>query len=361
MSRLREAFEKAGKRQTAQQPEKTPAPQASGQAHLPEGWDFDLNVSDPPPEPAVTMSRFETVDLEDQGEVPVVDEDREVLAERTPVIALPRPKDDFWSTYQFGPKGVGKVVVGRGAEATLVEQYRRLGAALHHHQLQSGARTLMVTSAVAAEGKTLTATNLALTLSHSYQRRVLIVDADLRRPSIHEILRLPNTTGLTDSLRHPEKEGLRFHTISPYLAALTAGRADSDPMAGLVSDTMNRLLVEAAQQFEWVIVDTPPVALLPDANLLAAMIDTALLVVSARATPYPLVRRAMDAIGQQRILGVVLNRMAKADMVAAYNYYGYGAYAYGIAKQTGRGFMFWKKPKAAAGVTPDAKSEASAG
>ena len=74
---------------------------------------------------------------------------------------------------------------------------------------------------------------------------------------------------------------------------------------------MNRLLAEASQQFDWVIVDTPPVALLPDANLLAAMIDTAVLVVSAHATPYPLVRRAIDAIGQQRILGVVLNRMAR--------------------------------------------------
>jgi receptor protein-tyrosine kinase len=204
----------------------------------------------------------------------------------------------------------------------------------------------MVTSAVAAEGKTLTATNLALTLSHSYQRRVLLVDADLRRPSIHEILRLPNTTGLSDSLRHPEKGGLRYQTISPNLSAVTAGRADSDPMAGLVSDTMNRLLSEAAQQFDWVIVDTPPVALLPDANLLAAMIDTAVLVVSAHATPYPLVRRAVDAIGQQRILGVVLNRMAKADMVAAYSYYGYGAYAYGLAKDRGRGLMFWRRPKA---------------
>jgi Mrp family chromosome partitioning ATPase len=75
------------------------------------------------------------------------------------------------------------------------------------------------------------------------------------------------------------------------------------------------------------------------------MIDTAVLVVSAHATPYPLVRRAVDAIGQQRILGVVLNRMAKADMVAAYSYYGYGSYAYGLAKDRGRGLMFWRRPK----------------
>ena len=364
MSRLREAFEKARKRQAGDQSE-APSGRKDSDPSLPKDWDFDLNVGDPSPTRAATFEEIEPpapADLDDRDDVArEIAEDYDGPAERAPVIALPRPKDDFWSTYQFGHKGIGKVVVGPGAESTLVEQYRRLGAALHHHQLQSGARTLMVTSAVAAEGKTLTATNLALTLSHSYQRRVLLVDADLRRPSIHEILRLPNTTGLSDSLRHPEKEGLRFHTIAPNLCALTAGRADSDPMAGLVSNTMNRLLAEAAQQFDWVVVDTPPVALLPDANLLAAMIDTAVLVVSARATPYPLVRRAIDAIGQQRILGVVLNRMAKADMVAAYSYYGYGAYAYGIAKKRSGGLMFWRRRKGEAPPQTERKSEAAAG
>src|SRR5262249_58665096 len=244
-------------------------------SQLPQEWDFDLRPDDSDHATASTLVRFEAVDegapideLE-AGEEPgdVLDEQTprdgsSVVVELPPVVAQPRPREEFWQTYQFGQRGLGKVVVGSGADATLVEQYRRLGAALHHHQLQSGARTLMVTSAVAAEGKTLTATNLALTLSHSYRRRVLLIDADLRRPAIHEMLRLPNVTGLNDSLRHPEEIDLRFHTISPFLSALTAGRADSDPMAGLVSDTMNRLLAEAAQQFDWVIVDTPPVALL---------------------------------------------------------------------------------------------------
>ena len=377
MSRLREAFEKAAGRQSGGQAETSGAGSADA-PQLPDEWDFDLKAGDALHSQAAHEAfedegviarpphvvRFEDVEVED-GEA-----DRDAAArphapaalkERPPVVAQPRPRDAFWHTYQFGQKGLGKVVVGPDAEATLVEQYRRLGAALHHHQLQSGARTLMVTSAVAAEGKTLTATNLALTLSHSYQRRVLLVDADLRRPSIHEILRLPNTTGLTDSLRHPEQSGLRVHQISPNLSALTAGRADSDPMAGLVSDTMNRLLSEAGQQFDWVIVDTPPVALLPDANLLAAMIDTAILVIGAKATPYPLVRRAVEAIGQQRILGVVLNRMAKADMVAAYNYYSYGGYAYGLAKQHGRGLMFWKRSKDAELATTERKSETAPG
>jgi protein-tyrosine kinase len=367
MSRLREAFDKAARRQAGTEPQTAGVPQVSD-PQTPEEWDFDLKPSDSSPATDGALDilehdgaqRPQAAAVEDvhtvvQAHMPVT------LTENPPLVAQPRPRDEFWHTYRFGQKGVGKVVVGPSAESTLVEQYRRLGAALHHHQLQSGARTLMVTSALAAEGKTLTATNLALTLSQSYQRRVLLVDADLRRPSIHEILRLPNMTGLSDSLRHPEKSGLRFQTISPNLSALTAGRADSDPMAGLVSTTMSRILAEAAQQFDWVIVDTPPVALLPDANLLAAMIDTAIMVVSARATPYPLVRRAIDAIGEQRIIGVVLNRMAKADMVAAYNYYGYGAYAYGLAKQRSRGLLFWKGKKAAGVAKTEAKPEAAAG
>jgi capsular exopolysaccharide synthesis family protein len=259
--------------------------------------------------------------------------------------ARPNPSGDFWATYRFGKPAMGKVVVGPSADPGLVEQYRRLGAALHHHQLQGAVRTLMVTSAVAVEGKTLTATNLALTLSHSYMRRVLLIDADLRRPGVHKMFGLPNTIGLSDRLRNPDRYPLQFQTVSPTLSVLTAGRADADPMAGLVSDTMSKTLLDAAEQFDWVIVDTPPVALLTDANLLAAMIDTALLVVGANTTPYPMVRRAVDAIGEQRILGVVLNRMAKSDMVSD-NAYGYGLYRYGLRKKPGRRLFFWKHKEA---------------
>jgi Mrp family chromosome partitioning ATPase len=119
-------------------------------------------------------------------------------------------------------------------------------------------------------------------------------------------------------------------------------------MAGLVSETMNRILTEATQHFDWVIVDTPPVALLPDANLLAAMIDTAILVIAANSTPYPLIRRAVESIGEQRILGVVLTRMSAAAIGGSYNYYGYGAYAYGAAKTRKRRLMFWRQSDDAA-------------
>jgi capsular exopolysaccharide synthesis family protein len=367
MSRLKDALDKAARTADEQSKQAYTPP-----AHVvPEAWPFQEGdelaaqiVGEAPlrahaaAQPALSAAEILSTTESFAAEKPDVIEPAYVssLSEGESV-STQRTRAEFWSRYPFGTKGNGKVIVGPNADPGLVEQYRRLGAALHHHQLQTGARTLMVTSAAASEGKTLTATNLALTLSHSYRRRVLLIDADLRRPSLHEILRLPNSVGLSDSLRHPERPVSRYHTITPTLSVLSAGRADSDPMAGLVSETMNRILNEATKEFDWVIVDTPPVALLPDANLLAAMIDTALLVIGANSTPYPLIRRAVEAIGEQRILGVVLNRMTSADIVAAYNYYGYGysAYAYGTARKR-RGLMFWRK---SADAAPTPKPAAS--
>src|SRR6266851_4205411 len=131
------------------------------------------------------------------------------------------PPDAF--EYRFGDTAAGKVVVGAGADGGLVEQYRRLGAVLHHSQTERGTRSVMVASAVADEGKTLTSTNIALTLSHSYQRRVLLIDADLRRPGMHEIFRLQNHVGLSEGLKHPEVGRLPVQRISPTLWVLTAG------------------------------------------------------------------------------------------------------------------------------------------
>jgi protein-tyrosine kinase len=214
--------------------------------------------------------------------------------------------------------------VGPEADDGLVEQYRRLAAVLHQAQIHSNVRSVMIASAVASEGKTLTATNIALTLTQSFHRRVLLIDADFRQPSVHEVFQLSNRTGLRDVLLQPDGGKLPVQRISSMLWVLTAGRPNSDPMSALVSDAMKQLLADAADQFDWVIIDTPPVALMPDANLLAEMIDSALVVVSAGTTPYPLVKRAVDAVGEGRILGVVLNRADDSEGAAEYGYYGYG-------------------------------------
>jgi protein-tyrosine kinase len=213
-----------------------------------------------------------------------------------------------------------KLVDDPGASAALVEQFRHLASSLHHSQLGSATRIVMVASAVKAEGKTLTAANIALTLSQSYQKRVLLIDADLRAPSVHTVFSLDNDTGLSEVLKERVSGPLPLRHVFDTLWILTAGPPDADPMSGLVSETMTRLLADAVAEFDWIVIDTPPVAVLPDANLLAAMVDVALLVVSANTTPYPLVSRAVEAIGREKILGVVLNRADASHVSFRYGY-----------------------------------------
>jgi len=217
-----------------------------------------------------------------------------------------------------------KIVVDQNMNAASREQYRRLAAVLHDAHNTQGLQVIMVASAVASEGKTLTASNLALTFSESYQKRVLLIDADLRRPTLHSIFRLDTTLGLGDGLLSTSESKMLVRQVSPRLAVLPAGRPSSDPMAGLTSDRMRRLIEEARQSFDWVILDTPPVMLLPDAHLLASMVEGAVMVVRANSTPFELIKRATDAIGRQRILGVVLNRAEPGHSADHYQYYGYG-------------------------------------
>jgi protein-tyrosine kinase len=206
-----------------------------------------------------------------------------------------------------------KLVVTERAHADFVEQYRRLAASLHRAREERDIKVVMVASAVSGEGKTLTALNLALTLAESYRRRVLLIDGDLRSPRMHELLGVPNVCGLNEALKESEDRPLSLLAVSPRLSVLPAGQPDSDPMGALTSSRMRRLIREAAATFEWVILDTPPVLLFPDTNLLAAMMDVAVLVVQAGGTPDHVITRAVETLGRERVLGVVLNRISDPD------------------------------------------------
>jgi capsular exopolysaccharide synthesis family protein len=238
--------------------------------------------------------------------------------------AVEAPRDQSLSVLRgFDEIGAGKLVVMPSVPYAAVEQYRRLAATLHHTKLQKDTKVVMLTSASPGEGKTLTTVNLALTLSESYRRNVLLIDADLRRPNIHQLFQLPNVVGLSDGLKSHTEQKLSLIQVSEFLTVLPAGRPDNDPMSSLTSDRMRRIVEQAAARYDWVLIDTPPVGFLSDANLLVAMVDVAIFVVRAGKSPYRLIQRALDAVGRDRILGVVLNAVAENVDVAGYNYYGY--------------------------------------
>jgi capsular exopolysaccharide synthesis family protein len=208
---------------------------------------------------------------------------------------------------RFGT-GAERFVISPGARSELVEEYRTFAATLIRAQEEHNVRVIMMTSALSAEGKTYSAANLALTLSESYQQSVLVIDADLRRPTMHTVFDVANESGLSDGLRSGEPNRIRVVRLTANLALLPAGNPGPNPTAILSSPAMKLLLKSAAVEYRWVIVDTPPIALLPDAHLLASIVHATVLVVRAGSTPCRVIQGAIESLGRDRLMGVVLNR-----------------------------------------------------
>ena len=117
----------------------------------------------------------------------------------------------------------GKTVMEAEVSPQSREQYRRLAASLHHAQALHGTKVVMITRALVGEGKTLTASNVALTLSQSYQKQVLLVDADLRRPSLQAVFGIRSGAGLTEGLTAMKERPVPVHQVSSRLGILQAG------------------------------------------------------------------------------------------------------------------------------------------
>jgi capsular exopolysaccharide synthesis family protein len=207
----------------------------------------------------------------------------------------------------FRPGWRERLAIGSGGNPILADQFRRLAATLLHAQRREQFRTVMVTSALAEDGKTLTAVNLALVLSESYSRRVLLVEGDFRRPAITRAANIPAGPGLSEALKAGDECKPTLIQLTETLTLLPAGSPDSEPLSALISSRLQALLQDACEKFDWVILDTPPLAATTDATLLCPLVDAVLLVIRANRTPLESVKQAVDALGRERILGVVLN------------------------------------------------------
>jgi len=223
----------------------------------------------------------------------------------------PRPAPVPVPEPQIEERGVPTRLDERAAKAIqspiFVEQFRRASATLIEAQAAGNLKVLLVASASPGDGKTLTALNLALVLGRSYGRRVLLIDGDLRRPSLHRVVGVSNRSGLADALQAQADVRLEVTPITETVTLLPAGPADPDPLRSLSSARMKRVIHEAAQRFDWVIIDSAPVGVVADASVLATLTDGIVFVVRAEHSQYPAVKKAMQTLGHERILGVILN------------------------------------------------------
>ena len=200
------------------------------------------------------------------------------------------------------------LVAGLSPQSLAAEQYRALRTRLSHTEGAGALRTILVTSPQKGEGKSVTSANLALTMAQELQRRVVIVEADLRKPSLGHLFNLPAGPGLAEFLVGAAelKDVMKF-LPDHHLTVIPAGTPPANPSELLGSTAMRRLLDQLRTRFDRVILDTPPVLPLADVAVLAPMVDGALLVVRAGYTPKPAIENALRAFDSSRLLGIVLN------------------------------------------------------
>jgi capsular exopolysaccharide synthesis family protein len=190
------------------------------------------------------------------------------------------------------------------------EQYQGLRLTIERLSKTQGPQVIAITSPAAGEGKTLTSVNLAGALARESDSRVLLIDADLRRPSVAATLGLAASPGLSDVLGSEDLDLKAVaQQVEPYqLWAVTSGTSGSAIHRLLRSPRFEPLLQRARQQFDVVIVDTPPLLPVFDSAVLARIVDQLLIVVAANQTPRKLLGEALNLVDATKVMGIVFNR-----------------------------------------------------
>jgi non-specific protein-tyrosine kinase len=217
--------------------------------------------------------------------------------------------------------GMAEMISLQEPHHPIVEAYRRLRTNLQYYNLDAGLRSLMVTSAEMEEGKSTTAANLAVVMAQS-GARVILIDADLRKPRQHRIFGCRRQPGLAEALRDSfSAELLQAVPRVPNLYVLPAGESVPNPAEVLGSQRMQQLVKELNGVADILIFDTPPLLAVTDAQVVGHLVDGALLAINSQKTPAGAVHRGLQTLAQVNVpvMGAVLNRLSGSGR--AYYYY----------------------------------------
>jgi capsular exopolysaccharide synthesis family protein len=217
-----------------------------------------------------------------------------------------------------------RLVAAIAPQSLAAEQYRLLRTRVTRAENGRPCRTIIITSPNKGDGKSLTAANLALTIAQDPQQRVLLFDADLRRPSIHQLFGISETPGLSDVLMGGATLDEALVMVPEHrLTVLPSGLVPTQPAELLGSQGMRRVLDTLRTRFDRILIDMPPVAPLADVAIASTMADGVLMIVRAGVTPKPAIERALAGIDGAKVLGLVLN-----DAGASGSTYRYAGYRY---------------------------------
>ena len=256
----------------------------------------------PPPPPALSDSRFVDVEgpaLSDsrfvgvEGPMPAV-----TITEERATIAAPRRV----ATPRFDRRLQKALAPG----SPTAEQYRSIRARILQAANGHAVHTVLVTSAQGGDGKTQTAASLGLTMAQERERRICLVDADLRRPQLQNIFGLPSGPGLSDVLSGSAALEDALVTLDDYNLTLLPGGGTGHPEL-LSTSAMRRVLQALRAEFDRVVIDAPTATRSADVALLSPLVEGVLLVVRVGVTPKPAIQDAIAALDADRLLGFVLN------------------------------------------------------
>jgi capsular exopolysaccharide synthesis family protein len=200
------------------------------------------------------------------------------------------------------------LVTATAPQSLAAEHYRLLRTRLKRAENGRAVRSILVTSPAKGDGKSLTAANLALVMAQEFHQRVLLVDADFRRPSIARLFGLSASPGLADVLLGAaELDDALKHLPEQRLTVLPAGTVPTHPGELLGSTVLRRVLDSLRGRFDRILIDMPPVAPVADVHVVAPMADGLLMIVRAGVTGKPDIERALSGLDATKVLGLVLN------------------------------------------------------
>ncbi|MGB6160013.1 MAG: CpsD/CapB family tyrosine-protein kinase [Acidobacteriaceae bacterium] len=221
----------------------------------------------------------------------------------------PRPEIfDQFKTLKLALPQQSRLVSVSDKDSPAAEAFRLLAVRLRHLRRDRPLQKLLVTSSIPQEGKSTCSANLACSLALRAQQRTLLLEGDVRRPSLSQIFALAPRPGICEWLREERKlpESIYF-LEGPGLWFMPAGSSPSNPLELLQSGKVTTLLDQLAELFDWVIIDSPPVLPLADTSVWARLADGILLVARQGVTEKRQLKRAIDAVESQKLVGALLN------------------------------------------------------
>ncbi|ATD54277.1 CpsD/CapB family tyrosine-protein kinase [Clostridium chauvoei] len=214
------------------------------------------------------------------------------------------------------------LVVENKPKSVIAESYRTLRTNIQYSSFDKEYKAIVITSSEPGEGKSTTAANLALSLAQG-EKKVVLIDCDLRKPSIHKKFKVSNATGLSDVLIGKERLSNTLKRHGENLLILPSGKIPPNPSEMLSSKAMSNLLEELKEDFDYIIIDTPPIQAVTDSQILSTKVDGTLLVIRAKETKRESVHNAVNLLKKvnAHIMGTVLNGVDN-DSGNYYYYYG---------------------------------------